>query len=186
MGTAREVTQACEMRVGSVEDIELLCGIDGDASELYVAAGLELSFPDDQAFSRAERRQWLVSLACGDVLIAAEPGGRAVGFAATRMLDAQPHLEQLSVLRSFMRKGIGRALLDATERMARKSGADSLTLTTYSHLAWTRPFYERAGFSILPDTGCGPEILEVLAHERYWLPCADRRVAMRKVFADAV
>ena len=181
MRTAGETTRVCELRVGSVEDIELLCGIDADASELYVAAGLELNFPDDQEFARAERQQWLTSLASGGVLIAMEPDGHAVGFAATRTLDAQPHLEQLSVLRSFMRRGIGRALLDATERMVRKSGADSLSLTTFAHLAWTRPFYERAGFTVLCEADCGPEILEVLAYEKYWLPCADYRIVMRKV-----
>lgn len=184
MRGASKTPQGCELRVGSIEDIDLLCAIDEDASALFVGEGLELNFPDSQEFSKNERDQWLASLACGNVLIAMVPGRRAVGFAATRTLDSQPHLEQLSVLRSFMRMGIGRALLDVTEHAARKSGADSLSLTTYSHLPWNRPFYERAGFAVLSEASCGAEILRVLAYEKHWLPCADRRIAMRKVLAE--
>ena len=51
------------------------------------------------------------------------------------------------------RANVGTALLDASEQMARASGARSLWLTTYRHLPWNRPFYERAGFEYVRAKG---------------------------------
>lgn len=43
-------------------------------------------------------------------------------------------------------------------------------LTTYAHLAWNAPFYQRFGFETMADAACGPEIREVLAAQRAVLP----------------
>jgi GNAT superfamily N-acetyltransferase len=167
------------LRIGTVYEIDTLCEIDDDAGDLFTRAGLDLDLPPDHEFFGAERARWLRSLLSGRTLVAVAPSGRILGFAASGMIDGEPHLDQLSVRTQYMRLGIGTALLTATTRRARADGASALSLTTYNHLSWNRPFYERVGFSVVPESECGLEMLSVLAHERRWLPLPHQRVAMR-------
>jgi hypothetical protein len=39
---------------------------------------------------------------------------------------------------------------------------------------------KRAGFVVVPERECHPEILRELAYQRRWLPCPEQRVSMRK------
>jgi GNAT superfamily N-acetyltransferase len=126
------------------------------------------------------RTDWLQSLVAGRTLMAVSSDGTPAGFAASALRDAEPYLDQLSVATRFMRLGIGRSLLRAAERAAQRGGARALWLTTYAHLPWNRPFYERAGFVVVPEAGCGPEMLQIVAYERRWLPCPEQRIVMRK------
>jgi GNAT superfamily N-acetyltransferase len=169
-----------EFRVGTEADLDLLCDIDLDAGMLFVRAGLDLDLPAGHEFFVYERSRWRQSLASGRTLVAMETDGSAIGFAATGIRDEQAYLDQLSVRTQFMRRGIGSALLRAAERMAERARQTTLWLTTYAHLDWNRPFYGRAGFVVVPEAECGPEILAEVAYERRWLPCPGQRVIMRK------
>jgi N-acetylglutamate synthase-like GNAT family acetyltransferase len=84
------------------------------------------------------------------------------------------------VLRPSLHAGVGSTLLSAAEERARKSGTSALWLTTYRHLSWNRPFYERRGFVVVPEAQCGPQVRAELMFERRWLPAPQERVAMRK------
>ena len=167
------------LRVAMPTEIDSLCEIDLDACTLFTRAGLDMDLPADHEFFVAERTRWLRSLELGRTLVAVTPAGRVLGFASSGCVDGDPFLDQLSVHTQFMRRGIGSALLASTALRARNDGASDLWLTTYSHLSWNRPFYERAGFAVVPESACGPGILGVLAHERRWLPAPEERVAMR-------
>jgi GNAT superfamily N-acetyltransferase len=167
------------LRTGTPREIDALCAIDLDACELFTRAGLDMNLPPDHEFFTAERMRWMRSLISGRTLVALGFSARMLGFACSGVKDGAAYLDQLSVRRQFMRMGIGTALLTATAQRAREDGASALWLTTYNHLSWNRPFYERAGFSVIPESQCGPEMLEVLAHERRWLPLPEQRVAMK-------
>lgn len=169
------------LRVAGPDELQTLCDIDLDASRLFDHAGLELSPENGPDFAAAERSRWLECLQSGSVLVASDRAGRAVGFAAMRVLDGEPYLEQLSVRMNAMRNGIGTALLNAAERVAAKSRRHSLWLTTYRHLPWNAPFYERAGFDIVPGEECGNGMSSELLFQRRLLPLPDNRVAMRKL-----
>lgn len=158
------------IRPASVAEIDTLCEIDRDASTLFEHAGLFLEFPSGHEFAVNERNGWLRSLMAGRALLAIGAAGEPVGFAAAGIVDDEPYLDQLSVRTKFMRLGVGSALLNAAVRAARDAGAPALWLTTYGHLSWNRPFYERAGFVVVPERECGAGICEVLGHERRWLP----------------
>jgi GNAT superfamily N-acetyltransferase len=170
------------LRAGAITEIDALCEIDLDACTLFTRAGLDLDLPPDHEFFVAERGRWLRSLASGQTLLATAPSGWILGFAASGTVDGEPYLDQLSVRIQFMRLGIGTALLSATGERARQDGARALWLTTYAHLRWNRPFYERLGFSLIPESECGPEMRGVLTHERRWLPQPEQRVVMRMPF----
>jgi GNAT superfamily N-acetyltransferase len=98
--------------------------------------------------------------------VAASISGRVDGHDGTRdhgIRQLDPQLEQLSVAPPSMRRGIGRALL---ERVRETVGHERVWLTTYDHLPWNRPFYERFGFARAPDADHGPELREALAEQR--------------------
>jgi len=87
----------------------------------------------------------------------AEEGATAVGFAlffptySTFLCRPGLYLEDLFVLESHRRRGIGRALLTEVKRLADARGAGRLE---WSVLAWNGDaiaFYERFGATILPD-----------------------------------
>lgn len=169
------------LRLGTVQDIDAVCAIDLEAGALFVAAGLDLSVPAEQEIARNDRGRWLHSLLCGKSVVAVGPDDETpVGFAALAALDDEPYLDQLSVLTPFMRRGMGTALLEAVEDMVRGSGGRMLWLTTYAHLSWNRPFYERKGFEVTPEEVWGPQMRAEVAYQRCWLPCPDNRVVMRK------
>jgi GNAT superfamily N-acetyltransferase len=102
---------------------------------------------------------------------------RPVGLLVMDHLDGQPYLEQLSVRVAAQRQGLGRLLL---LRAIAWAGAQPLWLTTYAHVAWNRPFYERHGFVAVPEGECAPEILAALEDQRRWLPAPEQRLVMRR------
>ena len=63
-----------------------------------------------------------------------------------------------------MRRGMGTALLTAAERMAEKTRARNLWLTTYRHLPWNAPFYARLGFRVMDELS--PDLQAIRDHER--------------------
>jgi GNAT superfamily N-acetyltransferase len=172
--------QLSRLRGGVSADIDTLQHIDSDASELFESAGLHLDAERELELSRAERSRWLRCLENGDVLVAVDPSGREVGFAALGERDREPYLDQLSVLRASMGQGIGRALLYASIKRVSERGAHFLWLTTYGHLSWNRPFYERHGFAVVSQSQCGEEMQRELLFERSLLPDSEHRVAMRR------
>ncbi|MFK3678807.1 GNAT family N-acetyltransferase [Microbacterium sp. NPDC090218] len=94
----------------------------------------------------------------GFVLVAEGQGEAAAastlaGFVHVLELDGHAHLEQLSVLPSFGRRGIGRRLVEATMAEARRRGFSRMTLRTYADVPWNAPFYASCGFMpSQPDT----------------------------------
>jgi GNAT superfamily N-acetyltransferase len=169
-----------QIRNASVADFDSLCDIDNDASALFVAAGLDLESADAYEFERAERECWLKCLAAGSGWLAIDPNNQPVGFAAMSLLDGEPYLQQISVRTRFMRRGIGRSLIARITQAALEASHSRLWLTTYTHLPWNRPFYERFGWVLVPEHGCRPELRAVFDHEQRWLPQPENRVVMCK------
>jgi len=164
-------------------DIELLSDIDDDAGALYEEVGLPMDPQADDPFVVLERERWLASLRAGTAQVAIAEGGEAAGFYALGMADGLPYLEQLSVRRAFMRQGVGTRLLEAALEHSARDGV--LWLTTYDHLSFNRLFYEREGFSVVPEMECGPELRHMLELQRRCLPAPDKRIAMRHLHAAA-
>lgn len=167
-------------RAGKPDDLATVCDIDTDACTLYERAGLHLELEEGHEFSSAERRRWRACLEAGTTIVAIDSAQIAVGFAAVGQHDGEPYLDQLSVRLHFMGLGIGGALLSAACETARASGGAAMWLTTYDHLAWNRPFYERHGFQVVSEQACGPELRRGIEFERRWLPMPDERVVMHR------
>ncbi len=80
-------------------------------------------------------------------LLVAEVDGRLVGFAHLTNPDGHAHLEQLSVLPAYGRRGIGTALVRAVLEEARWAGHDRVSLCTFRDVPFNGPFYASLGFA---------------------------------------
>jgi GNAT superfamily N-acetyltransferase len=172
-------------RLARIDELDIICDIDRDASQLFERAGLVMTPQEELELAAVERNRWLGCLQSGSTLLA-NRSGEPVGFAALGLLDGAGYLEQLSVRMDAMRQGIGTALLTAIEEMAEKKRAPALWLTTWAHLPWNRPFYEKAGFSIVPEEEWGREMRQQLVFERRLLPVPEKRVVMRKALGTSM
>jgi GNAT superfamily N-acetyltransferase len=167
------------IRTARADELPVLAAIDDDASTLYAEWGLALTLPPTHPFSVAERALWRAALERGCVYLALVADQQPIGFAAVAPLDGAAYLDQLSVRRTAMRRGAGSHLLQAAITWARSGALPALTLTTYDHLPFNRPFYERHGFRVLTPTEITPGLVHHLDEQRRYLPAPEQRVAMR-------
>ena len=78
-----------------------------------------------------------------------------------------------------MGQGIGRRLIDAAIAAARVRGLSAVTLTTFRHVPWNAPYYQRLGFETLAAHQLNQRLAIILKGEvEAGLP-GDRRCAMR-------
>ena len=167
-----------EFYIRPARELELATAIqiDEDACTLYAEIGLPIQFDDDHPFARKERARWSEALRKGRLLMACSNDGLPIGFVAFDIVDGRPFLEQVSVRRAWMHRGVGRALVERAIRWSVRPG--ELWLTTYDNVPWNKPWYERLGFVVANDNECGPELTAILAAERAALPAGEPRVAM--------
>jgi len=166
-----------KLRALAPEQMADAVAIDDDACELYPTAGVHFDFGHDHPFAQSEYARWARAASAGRAFVAERDGEPALALLVLGFVDGQPYLEQLSVRMSAMRQGIGRWLVQHAIEWA---GDAPLWLTTYAHVPWNRPFYERLGFEVVPRTDCAPEIAAILDEQQRWLPAPEHRVAMRR------
>jgi GNAT superfamily N-acetyltransferase len=169
------------LRTARPSEVDLLGAIDDDAGALYAQFGLAFDLASDHPFVLAEQQRWQRSAALGRAFLAIDATDTPVGFAALDMIDGEPYLDQLSVRVASMRQGIGARLLARCAAWARDEAGTALWLTTYGHLPFNRPYYERHGYQVMPEAACGPGIRRRLAEERRHLPAPQWRVVMRRL-----
>ncbi len=159
------------------EDVAALPEIERDAAELFRGVAVAANALDEQTtdaeFAAAQRR--------GHIWVARE-GGALAGFALVDLVGGEPHLDELDVLRSHGRRGIGRLLVFAVRRWAEDAGYRAVTLTTFRDVPWNKPFYERCGFQVVPDAELGPELREAVTDEATRGLDPTTRVVMRCAF----
>lgn len=170
---------AYTIRLAHPGDLAKLAEIERAAAALFEPYGFAEQFAkettplEELAEAARQRRLWL----------AVDEGDAPVAFALAEELDGNAHLEEIDVHPAHGRQGLGRRLIDEVATWGRRRGLPALTLTTFSHVPWNAPYYERLGFHVL-GPGELPEALgDVLRHEaERGLPAA-LRVAMRKPLA---
>ena len=166
------------LRTARPDELSVLVSID-DTATLYAEHGLAIVLPDTHPFTVAERALWSSALHQASVYLALDAAQEPIGFAAVTLLDDAAYLDQLSVRRRAMRRGVGRQLLQTAIEWARAQGQRALALTTYQHLPFNRPFYERHGFQLLAAADITPGLAHHLEEQRRSLPLPNERVAMR-------
>lgn len=109
-----------------------------------------------------------------------ESNSTLVGFAQVLLPGGLAHLEQLSVLPEYGRRGIGGALLEAAVTEVRGRGFAELTLRTYADVPWNAPFYARHEF-VESDPDSEFHRALIAAEARLGLERYGRRVQMTRV-----
>jgi len=168
-----------EIYIRPARDTELATAmeIDNDACTRYAEVGLHIELGDDDPFVIDETARWAAALGKGRMLMACTSAGEPIGFIVFDIVDGRPFIEQVSVRRAWMNRGVGRLLVERAKRWSIRAG--ELWLTTYGDgVAWNKPWYERLGFVEVKDSDCGSELAAILAAERAALPAGERRLAM--------
>lgn len=164
-----------QLRRARPDELDAIVALDDAATTLYTQAGLDFALAPDHPFVVAEIARWATAIDAGLARVAAAEDGRLLGFMTLGHVDGAPYLDQLAVHPDAMRRGLGSALLRQAFDWC---GAQPLWLTTYAHLPWNRPWYERHGFRHVPEQRCGPQMRRILADQRAALPAPEQRVAL--------
>lgn len=168
------------VRAAVADDVEQLPALQVAAGARFRELGMDL-VADGPPPLVAELAQ--AQAACH--LLVATVEGTVVGFVRVRPLDGALHVEQVSVAPGSGRRGIGRSLMRAAERLASEHGFSRMTLTTFRDVRFNGPFYARLGWSPVD----GARLTPGLGQERRQEDAAglDRwpRVAMAKVVGGA-
>jgi ribosomal protein S18 acetylase RimI-like enzyme len=139
------------LRLWRPSDIDLT--IEGLAAAY---PGSDPSRPFAPGGTRGEWREYVTGLvgtaSCGTLMrsssfVAADASGRALGIVlVTRLAAATAHVAQLVVLPEAQKRGLGRLLLEAARRHARRGGCDRMTLLVARGNARAQRLYEESGF----------------------------------------
>ena len=105
-----------------------------------------------------------------------EQSKEVVGFALLMRVFAYIHLKELSVHPHHGRRGVGTLLVKTAISWAKEQGIPAMTLTTFSHLPWNAPFYEKLGFRIIPGGELNDQSRELWLQEAKGLDKSKRVV----------
>ena len=150
------------IRLATLADSALLPDIETSAGESF--RGLpDLAWIADNEVGGTEIYPPRIAEGC--LWVAEDSPEGIAGFLSAQPFDAELHIWELAVAQPFQRRGLGRLLLNAAQHRARADGLAALTLTTFRHVVWNAPFYERYGFRILEGTETGARLAETLRLE---------------------
>lgn len=160
--------QPPEIRAATADDLPLLAEIDDRAEILFGLSGIDLpeidfAVPDDAIAT------WVLD----------DPRAGLVGFAVVAEVDGEAHLDEIAVLPSVMRTGLGSRLLEHACAAARDDGYRAMTLCTFAEVAWNGPWYASRGFTVVAEPTGGLAARRDRERE-LGLDSAGRRVAMRR------
>lgn len=148
------------IRAAQAEDIPALPGI-----ELAAATLLRGYAPESVLAETTEEPRFREAARHGRVWVASKRN-MVVGFALVEMFaEDAPHLEELDVLPSHGRRGLGTALVRAVCEWATVAGHRLLTLSTFRAVPWNFPFYARLGFVEIPRETLSPPLAALVAGE---------------------
>jgi GNAT superfamily N-acetyltransferase len=140
------------VRLATAADLARIAEIELSAATRFIGTHVEFLI-GEESFDEAELA---AARAAGNLFVAADDGGAAIGFAFTSELDGYLYIHELDVRRERQGQGHGRALLDAVAAEARRRGLAGVSLTTDRTVPWNHPFYTRYGFAELAADAVPP------------------------------
>lgn len=168
------------IRAAHEGDVVLLHEIERAAGAAFREVGMD-SIADDETPSARVLHNYQRA---GQMWVAANAADRVIAYLLADIIDGNAHIEQVSVHPDFGRRGFGRALIETVAAWAVRKELSALTLTTFAHVPWNAPYYERLGFSVIPPADLGPGLREIRGHEAATGLDSWPRVAMRRPVAQ--
>lgn len=164
------------IRLAIAEDLPFLEAIELAAATIFPEEDLSPFLRTDAT----TMEEYQAALDVGLLWVAADDANKPVGFAHLVPMNEHIHLEELDVHPDHGRKGLGRRLVKTVLSWAREHGYPSVTLTTFRHIPWNAPFYNRLGFRHLAENELSDELREELDWEELHGLERSKRVAMRR------
>lgn len=144
----------------------------GDAAKLPVierSAGKVFSTLDDLSWIGEHGvhsvEEHLESIARQAHWVAVDECNEPVGFIMTQDLPESLFIHELSVCRKWQGQGIGKKLVQTVIDEAKVKKYSLVTLTTFRHVPWNAPFYQRMGFVILSNSAIPTSLQTILDRE---------------------
>ena len=154
-----------------LREIELLAGEQFRETPFAFVTDHDPFTIDDLAAYERGGRSW----------VAVDADDQPVGYIVVDMVDANAHVEQVSVLPHHQGHGVGRILMEVVDGWARDTGCPATTLTTFTDVPWNAPLHRHLGFDVVADSELGPEERSLVAEEAAHGLDRKTRVCMRKL-----
>ena len=138
---------------------------------------MQIEHSANQAFAQIPQLKWLAESAVmssdqhldliqnHNAFVAMNAKNQAVGFLYAEKQAQDLYIIELDVAAEYQQQGIGRQLMIHVIDFARQQGFQAVTLTTFTDVAWNRPFYEKLGFKRLNPQNLKPYLKQKIAHE---------------------
>ncbi|MBN3763027.1 GNAT family N-acetyltransferase [Burkholderia sp. Ac-20365] len=147
---------AVHYRPAVPEDVPSIRIVEYEAAQRFVSVGLT-----GIAAARPMDAPFVLKKVRASEVIVAQCGEACVGFVMFAMLRGRIYVEALDVVPQHAGRRIGAALLDQVDERARAAGAAHVELSTFRHVPWNAPYYQRLGFSVLADDELDAALLRV-------------------------
>lgn len=167
---------ASPIRLALADELGALQVIERAAGHGFADVGMpEIAADEPLPISALDRYR-----RAGLAWVAVDRADQPVAYLLADPVDAELHVEQVSVHPGSARRGIGRSLLEHAAAHAVAGGLPALTLTTFANVPWNAPYYRRCGFRVLDEREWTPGLRAI--REREAALGLDRwpRVCMRK------
>ena len=170
--------QGYDIRSALPEDVQVLPEIERTAGLLFKSCSGELGLTDQifahvnsvETFGKAQQ--------AGHLWVAVAPAGDIIGFALVSEVCGYAHIDELDVLPSYGRQGIGSALVATVCSWAKDAEYPAVTLRTFRDVPWNGPFYQRQGFRVTDSSTLSSEHVGLETSERQHGLRTDLRVTM--------
>lgn len=135
------------IRLARRDDLPVLCDIEVAAGRIFrtvdmdAVAGDDPVSVDELSVYQQDGRAWVHT----------DGSDRPVGYLLVSLVDGHAHIAQVSVHPDHARQGLGAELIEEAVRWARARGLTTVSLTTFTEVAWNGPYYARLGFTVLPE-----------------------------------
>ena len=159
-------------------DITGLPGIERSAADLFIPYLETLGLTTEGLTHTNSIADFKRAQQAGHLWVAIEPQGQPVGFALVLEIGDYAHLEELDVLPTYGRRGLGSALVNTVCTWAKTEGYLAVTLRTFRDVPWNGPFYQRCGFQIVASAQLSAIHVELEAREESRGFLSDLRVTM--------
>jgi len=164
-----------QIRLANLNDLPILQVIEQAASQQFSEFGLDglenINLSIETLIEAQERNYvWVITTTTQEI----------VGFAVVSTSGSYVHLEEIDIHPNYARQGLGRALINSICNWSKTTGFQAITLSTFRDIPWNAPYYERLGFSIIPENRLSEDLLRVQQQETDLGLPTDQRVMMCK------
>lgn len=153
---------AITIRQAQIDDAIKLPAIEQSAGQLFATLD-DLSWISEHGVQGVESHIAFIEKQAH--WVAVDENNQPVGFVMTQDLPDSVFIHELSVSEAWQNKGIGKKLIQKVIDKAKERQFSAITLTTFRHVPWNAPFYQRLGFEVISDNEIPYSLREILEHE---------------------